>query len=395
GVDEARRLTATGRSMARLPVDVKLARMLVAAHAHGCLAEMLVVASFLGIQDPRERPPDQRAAADNAHAGFADPKSEFAGILKLWEAYRQAYEDSTQSQLRRWCAKHFLGFLRMREWRELHRQLKLQCEELGWQAGPAAPAPREPGADPGDRNTAPYAVLHRALIAGLPTQIGQRGDRGLYEGPRGRRFRIFPGSALARRPPPWVLSAMLLDTERIWALTNAAIEPEWVIAELPHLLARRHHDPRWSRSQGRVIGSEQISLFGLVLAPKKPVDYGRLFPDEARQIFLRDGLARGEVNLRSPFLARNLATLEAALEEEAKQRRVGLVVDEDWMAQWYGQRIPAGIIDARALDAWYRKAPKDSQRALEWNRDDLLVGDESDAARFPPLIALGDARLDV
>jgi len=381
-VDEARRLTATGRSMARLPVDVKLARMLVAAQAHGCLREMLVIAAFLGIQDPRERPADQRAAADNAHALFADPKSEFVGILKLWEAYRQAHEDSTQSQLRRWCDKHFLGFLRMREWRELHRQLKLQCGELGWQAGVA-------GDDPA------YAILHRSLIAGLPTQVGQRADRGLYEGPRGRRFQLFPGSVLARRPPPWVLSATLLDTEKVWALTNAAIEPEWVIAELPHLLARRHHDPRWSRSQGRVIGSEQVSLFGLVLAPKKPVDYGRLYPDEARAIFLRDGLATGEVNLRSPFLARNLAALEAAREEEAKQRRVGLVVDEDWMAQWYGQRIPAGIIDARSLDAWYRKAPKDLQRALEWSRDDLLVGDESDAARFPPVIALGDARLDV
>ncbi|MGO1540837.1 MAG: ATP-dependent RNA helicase HrpA [Luteimonas sp.] len=381
-VDDARRLTAIGRSMARLPVDVKLARMLVAAQAHGCLREMLVIASFLGIQDPRERPADQRAAADNAHAEFADPKSEFAGILKLWDGYRQAHEESTQSQLRRWCAKHFLGFLRMREWRELHRQLKLQCADLGWHPDGPADGPT-------------YAILHRALIAGLPTQIGQRTDRGLYEGPRGRRFQLFPGSTLARRPPPWVLSATLLDTQKVWALTNAAIEPEWAIAELPHLLARRHHDPRWARSQGRVIGSEQVSLFGLVLAPKKPVDYGRLYPAEARGIFLRDGLATGEVNLRSPFLERNLATLEAAREEEAKQRRVGLVVDEDWMAQWYGQRLPEDILDARSLDAWYRKAPKDTQRALEWSREDLLVGDETDAERFPPVIALGEARLDV
>ena len=381
-VDESRALTAIGRSMARLPVDVKLARMLVAAQAHGCLREMLAIASFLGIQDPRERPADQRAAADNAHAEFADPKSEFVGILKLWEAYRQAHADSTQSQLRRWCDKHFLGFLRMREWRELHRQLKLQCGDLGWE-------------DRASGDSASYAVLHRALIAGLPAQVGQREERGLYQGPRGRKFQLFPGSTLARKPPPWVLSATLLDTEKVWALTNAAIEPEWVIAELPHLLARRHHDPRWSRSQGRVLGSEQVSLFGLVLAPKKPVDYGRLYPAEARAIFLRDGLAMGEVNLRSPFLARNVATLEQAREEEAKQRRVGLVVDEDWMADWYGQRIPSDIVDARSLDAWYRKAQKNTQRALEWSRDDLLVGDESDAARFPPVIALGDARLDV
>ncbi|MCD9033621.1 ATP-dependent RNA helicase HrpA [Luteimonas sp. Y-2-2-4F] len=389
-VDAERRLTATGRAMARLPVDVKLARMLVAAQAHGCLREMLAIAAFLGIQDPRERPADQRAAADNAHALFADPRSEFVGILKLWEAYRAAHEELTQSQLRRWCEKHFLGFLRMREWRELHRQLKLQCEELGWSERPVEPEPAQGGAA-----ARAYAALHRALLAGLPTQLGQRGDRGQYEGPRGRRFQLFPGSALARKPPPWVLSANLLDTERVWALTNAAIEPDWAIAELPHLLARRHYDPRWSRAQGRVIGSEQIGLFGLVLAPKRPVDYGRLYPEEARALFLRDGLVAGEIDLRAPFLARNLAVLAQAREEEAKQRRAGLVVDEAWMAQWYHDRIPAGIADARALDAWARRAPEAERRALEWTRDDLLMGEESDAARFPPVFPVGSARLEV
>jgi len=435
-VDGNRRLTATGRAMARLPVDVKLARMLISARKHGCLGEMLAIASFLGIQDPRERPADQRGAADAAHAQFADPKSEFVGILNLWRAYRQAHEEMTQSQLRKWCEKHYLGFLRMREWRELHRQLKLQCEELGWPVavengpGHAASSPlpppagegrergRKPGtarlaagplppsqasaANGGGEGTLPrstveggYAALHKALIAGLPTQIGRLVDRGVYEGPRGRRFQLFPGSALARRPPPWVLSAALLDTERVWALTNAAIEPDWVIAEVPHLLARRYHDPRWSRSQGRVVGSEQISLFGLVLAPKRPIDYGRLYPQEARMLFLRDGLATGEANLRAAFLARNLRTLEAAREEEAKQRRAGLVVDEDWMAQWYADRIPPHIVDARALDAWYAKLPPEEKRKLEWTREDLLVGGGTDAERFPPYIPLGDARLAV
>ena len=422
-VDAQRRLTDIGRTMARLPVDVKLARMLIAAQSHGCLPEMLAIAAFLGIQDPRERPADQRAAADNAHALFADPKSEFVGILKLWEAYRAAHEEHTQSQLRRWCEKHFLGFLRMREWRELHRQLKLQCEEL-WPAG-AVPTSDAPGAGGrrrrprgrGARAEAPlpmreggeapraateplgeaarYALLHRALIAGLPTQIGHLLERGLYEGPRGRRFQLFPGSVLARKPPPWVLSATLLDTEKVWAISNAAIEPDWVIAELPHLLARRHHDPRWSRSQGRVLGSEQVSLFGLVLAPKKPVDYGRLYPAEARALFLRDGLVAGEVNLRAAFLARNLRTLEAAREEEAKQRRSGLVVGEDWMAQWYADRLPPEIVDARSLDAWYGKLSADRRQALEWSRDDLLMGEGADAVRFPAHLALGEARLAV
>ncbi|HET8818853.1 MAG TPA: DUF3418 domain-containing protein, partial [Xanthomonadaceae bacterium] len=369
-----------GRTMARLPVDVKLARMLVAANEHGCLREMLVIASFLGIQDPRERPSDQRAAADNAHALFADPKSEFAGILKLWDAYREAHEERTQSQLRKWADQHFLGFLRLREWRELHRQLKLLTEEMGW---------RQSG------EPAKYAMLHRALIAGLPTHIGNRGERGVYEGPRGRRFKLFPGSPLARKPPPWVLSATLLDTEQVWGLTNAAIEPDWAIAELPHLLARRHHDPRWARSQGRVVGSEQVSLFGLVLAPKRPVHYGALYPDEARAIFARDALVTGEINTRSAFLARNLAVLADAQQEEARQRRAGLVVDEDWQAQWYLDRLPAHVHHAQALDAWYAKASPAERRALEWSRDELLVGEETDAARFPAFLPLGDARLPV
>ncbi len=445
-VDGDRNLTATGRAMARLPIDVKLARMLVAAQRDGVLDRMLVIASFLGIQDPRERPADARAAADNAHAQFADAKSEFAGILRLWDAYRQAHEDLTQSQLRKWADRHFLGFLRLREWRELHRQLKLQCEELGWRtAAPAgdstdAPLPSESGgggdsharrariqkqgraqgrlgpgpakadAEPSATQAqtpapkgksadaaaaASYASLHRALIAGLPTQLGHLAERGVYDGPRGRKFQLFPGSPLAKKPPPWVLTATLLDTEKVWALTNAAIEPEWAIDALSHLLARRHHDPRWSRSQGRVIGSEQVSLFGLVLAPKRPVHYGALFPGESRQIFLRDALVTGEINTRSAFLARNLKTLEAAKEEEAKLRRTGLVIDEDAQAQWYDERIPAHIVGAQALDAWYAKLGTEEKAALEWTRDDLLAGDESDAARFPAFIALGDARLAV
>lgn len=400
-IDAQRKLTATGRTMAKLPVDPKLARMLVAARHHGVLHEMLAITSFLGIQDPRERPADQRGAADAAHAQFADPKSEFAGIVKLWDAYRQSHADLTQSQLRKWCDRNFLGFLRMREWRELHRQLRLQCEELGWTTAPAPPPVGDAKVVARAEANA-YIALHRALIAGLPTQIGHRADpggggrsTGQFEGPRGRRFQLFPGSPLSKKPPPWVLSATLLDTEKVWSLTNAAIEPDWVISELDHLLARRHHDPRWSRSQGRVIGSEQISLFGLVLAPKKPVDYGRLYPEEARALFLRDGLVTGEINTRATFLERNLRTLARAREEEAKQRRVGLVVDEDWMAQWYAQRLPADVLSAQALDAWWRKAPDAAKQALVWGRDDLLVADGVDAELFPAFIALGDARLAV
>ena len=447
-IDGERRLTAIGRQMARLPVDVKLARMLVAAQAAGCLRPMLVIASFLGIQDPRERPADARGAADTAHAQFADGRSEFVGVLRLWDAYRQAHEDLTQSRLRDWCGRHFLGFLRMREWRELHRQLRLLCEELGWKeedadasmaplldgsrAPPvarddaaaakatrgqlhraarlaregrteAAPAPVAARVQPepapaGDgyserARAGAYQTLHRALIAGLPTQVGHRTEKGDFQAPRQRRFLPFPGSPLSKRPPPWLLVANLLDTQKVWGMTLAAIEPDWVIAELPHLLLRRHFDPHWSRAQGQVLASEQISLFGLVLAPKKPVHYGRIAPGEAHDIFVRQGLVTGEINTRAGFVADNLKTLEQAREEEAKLRRAGLVADEDWQARWYLDRVPSEIHSAAGLDAWWKALPADKRRALHWSLADLLPGEGSEEDRYPKYFALGDARL--
>ncbi|AKC86099.1 ATP-dependent RNA helicase HrpA [Pseudoxanthomonas suwonensis] len=449
--DGQRRLTAIGRQMARLPVDVKLARMLVAAQAHGCLRAMLPIAAFLGVQDPRERPPEAREAADNAHAQFADPRSEFVGILRLWQAYDDAHGELTQSKLRDWCGRRFLGFLRMREWRELHRQLKLLCEELGWReeaveqavlpllagapaadergganarptrgelhraarlaregakkgsesfspdpAQPPPPARRENDSDPffaPRQRAAAYQSLHRALIAGLPTQLGHRTDKGDYQAPRQRRFQLFPASPLARKPPPWVLVATLLDTQKVWGLTAAAIEPDWVIAELPHLLARRHFDPRWSRAQGTVLASEQVGLFGLVLAPKRPVHYGRIDPGGAHDLFVRQALVAGEIDTKASFLADNLKTLERVREEEAKLRRAGLVAGDDWQARWYLDRIPGEIHSAAGLDAWYRKLPREQAQALRWSTADLLPGEGGQADLYPKYFPLGDARL--
>ncbi len=382
-----RQLTAIGRQMARLPVDVKLARMLIAAQQLGCLREMTALAAFLGIPDPRERPADARGAADTAHAQFADPQSEFVGVLRLWDAYQRAHEELTQSKLRAWCERHFLGFLRMREWRELHRQLLLTCEELGWTLNETA---------------AEYAPLHRALIAGLPSQIGHKAEKGVFDAPRQRKFQLFPGSALARPAsagaakstlPNWLLVATLLDTQKVWGLMAARIEPEWVIAELPHLLTRKHFDPHWSRAQGRVIGSEQISLFGLMLVGKKPVHYGGLYPQEAREIFVRQALLTGEINTRAAFVARNLATLHRATEEEAKQRRAGLIADEDWQARWYLDRLPPEVTTAQGLDSWYAKLPPERKKALEWSLADLLPGEGSELDRFPKYFPLGDVRL--
>jgi len=364
--------------MTAFAVDVKLARMLIAAKACGSLREMLVIASFLGLQDPRERPAEVREAADRAHAVFADERSEFVSILKLWEAYRVAHEELSQSKLRDWCGPRFLNFLRLREWRELHRQLLLNCEALGWVQNDA----------PAD-----YADLHRALLAGLALQVGQRGEKGLYEAPRSRKFGLFPASTLASKPPPWLLCATLLDTAKVWGITAAKIEPEWVIDAVPHLLSHRHFDPHWSRRAGRVQGSEQIGLFGLVLLPKKPIHYGGLYPDEAREIFVRQALVMGEIDTRIPLIKRNLATLERALEEEAKQRRAGLVVDEEWQVRWYLDRLPGDVHNTAALESWYGKLDAAAKKALEWSLAELMSVQGSGVERFPAFLPLGDARL--
>lgn len=377
-VDKHRQLTPVGQQMAAFAVDVKLARMLIAAKERGALREMIVIASFLGLQDPRERPQEAREAADRAHAAFADERSEFVSILKLWDAYRAAHEDLSQSKLRDWCSARFLNYLRLREWRELHRQLILNCEALGWAQNDA----------PAD-----YADLHRALLCGLALQTGHRSEKGLYEAPRSRKFGLFPASTLAQKPPPWVLCATLLDTAKVWGITAAKIEPEWVIDAVPHLLSRRHFDPHWSRRQGRVQGSEQIGLFGLVLLPKKPVHYGGLYPDEAREIFVRQALVTGEIDTRIPLVKRNLATLERAQEEEAKQRRAGLVVDEDWQVRWYLDRLPSDVHNTAALESWYGKLDPAARKALEWPLAELMSVEGSGIERFPKFLPLGDARL--
>jgi len=240
---------------------------------------------------------------------------------------------------------------------------------------------------------AAYQTLHRALVAGLPTQIGHRTEKGDFQAPRQRRFLPFPGSALSKRPPPWLLVANLLDTQKVWGMTLAAIEPDWVIAELPHLLLRKHFDPHWSRAQGQVLASEQISLFGLVLAPKKPVHYGRIEPGEAHDIFVRQALVTGEINTRASFVADNQKVLELAREEEAKLRRAGIVADEDWQARWYLDRVPPQIHSAAGLDTWWKALPAEQRRTLHWSLVDLLPGEGSEQERYPKYLPLGQARL--
>ncbi|HET9483441.1 MAG TPA: DUF3418 domain-containing protein, partial [Xanthomonadales bacterium] len=426
---DRRALTAIGRELARLPIDVKLGRMLIEAQRRGCAREMLVIAAFLSIQDPRERPADARQAADLAHAPFADTRSDFVGVLKLWEAYRVAHEELTQSKLRDWCETHFLSFLRMREWRELHRQLLVLGEEretsadrssvggalaptksapknrdraipvasdaLGLRASGPRPLLQEPtGSAKDDAVTAQqYESIHRALLSGFPGQVGRRDEKGQYQGTRGRRYSIFPGSGLAKSQPAWLLSAIYLDTARLYGLMNARVEPLWVEQQAAHLVKKRWFDPHWSRKDGRVMAYEQVTLFGLTLVEKRRVNFERIDPVEARRVFIRAALVTGDIDAKAAFVRDNMAVLAAARDEEAKRRRRGLVADDETLAQWLEPRIPDGIASAAGLDAWWKALSPEAKKALVWTLADVLDTEAGGEAQFPEKLDVLGRRL--
>ncbi|HEY6895166.1 MAG TPA: ATP-dependent RNA helicase HrpA, partial [Rhodanobacteraceae bacterium] len=286
-IDDERKLTPIGRTIARLPIDVALGRMLVEAQARGALRELLVLASFLSIQDPRERPADARQAADQAHAAFADPKSDFASVLKLWASYTVAHEDMTQSKLRDWCTAHFVSFLRMREWRELHRQLLLLVtDELKWALDKTEPKARPVKGRAGEAKAEGegglaadrYEAVHRCLLSGWPTQVGMKTERSTYRSTRERSFSIFPGSSLAKAQPPWVLAGQILDLQKVYGMLCARIEPPWIEQQAAHLIRKSWRDVHWSKKRGAVVAFEQVTLLGLTLVEKRAVTFGKQDP---------------------------------------------------------------------------------------------------------------------
>ena len=446
-IDEVRKLTAIGRVLARLPIDVQLARMLVEGEKLHSLRELLTIVSFLSVQDPRERPSEARQQADAAHAAFADPKSDFVGVLNLWRDYHTAHEDLTQSKLRDWCSRHFLSFMRMREWRELHRQLLLVVQELGWTreagvelaAGARNPAPnnrsqgstlrvrgnqraakakaagnsssreqalvnpvpaseKKSGGEGGEQSTDQadklFEAIHRSLLAGLPTQVGHKDEKGVFRSTRERKFHVFPGSALSKVPPNWIFSAQILDVGgRVWGMMNARIEPLWIEQQAAHLLRASCRDAHWSKKRGCVVAYEQVSLFGLVLVEKRPVTFQLQDPPLAHAIFLREALTRSDIDSRADFVRANQRVFEDALGIEAKQRREGLIRHEDDLVTFFEGKLPEDIASSRALDAWYRKARPAEQAALYWSLDDVMVGGAGlDARAFPATLEISPRR---
>ena len=371
GANTRYRLTKLGEQMARLPIDPKIARILLAAKKHDCMAEILVIASALSIQDPRERPLEARDAAAKAHERFTDKQSDFLAYLNIWDSFqRERDKGLSNKQLVQWCRQYFLSHLRMREWRELHHQLAQTAIEMGLTTKEAAfrqPPSQEqlrPSESQGDQDLAAklkqkqldkkqhraqiraakeagYEQIHRALLTGLIANVGMKSPDGNdYTGARGSRFHLFPASALFKAKPKWVMAAELVETTRLYARDVAVIQPEWIEQEAPHLVRYHYFEPHWEQKRGEVVASERVTLYGLTVLPRRPVSYGKVAPEEAREIFIRGALVAQESNLQTAFFAHNKKLIKEITELEHKSRKQDVLVDDEALFAFYNERLP-------------------------------------------------------
>ncbi|WP_202405697.1 MULTISPECIES: ATP-dependent RNA helicase HrpA [Halomonadaceae] len=339
-VDRGRKVTKAGRRMARLPVDPRLARMLLAAEREGSLAEVAVIAAGLSIQDPRERPGDKQTQADQAHALFRDNHSDFNSLLNLWNAWEEQRQTLSGNQLQKWCRKHFVAFLRMREWRDIHRQILLLAKEQGMRV---------------NQRPADYASVHRALLAGLLGNVALKEEKGWFHGTRNRKFRIFPGSALAKKPPKWIMAAEIVETSQVFARMVAGIEVEWIEPLAEHVVRRNHAEPHWEKKRAQVMAMESVTLYGLTIVANRRVGYARIDPELSREIFIRRALVEGEYRTRAPFVLANQELIEEVTSLEDKVRRRDLLVDEETLFQFYHERLPADIVSGKGFERWWKQ----------------------------------------
>ncbi len=363
--DDERRVTSLGRQIATLPLDPRLARMLLAASHHACLAEMLIVTAFLSGQDPRERPADAQAKADESHAKLADTRSDFVTVLNLWNTFNEKLRELSGNQLRKWCRENFLSFVRLREWQELHGQLSASIEELKLKVNVAV---------------AGYAELHQALLTGFLGSIGMLEERREYLGARSTRFVIAPGTSLGSRTPKWVVAGSLVETTKLYARMVAAIEPGWIESAGSHLLKRSYAEPHWVEDRGFVAAFESIALYGLVLASKRRVNYGNVAPREARDIFIREALVEGHSSLRAGFLEANQQLTTVVGNLESRIRRRDVLVDEQAQCDFYAARIPDRVNSLATFDRWWREVGSQNPRLLDMSLKDLMQREVPEAA---------------
>ena len=378
-VDAETELTSLGRRLSRLPVDPRLGRMLIEADKRDCLPEILVIVAALSIQDPRERPADAQDDADAAHRRFQHPTSDFLSFLKLWRAWRELGREAGSSRKRGWCREHHLAHGRMREWVELHRQLRT----LGVRAGLR-----------GGRRHAPADALHRSLLSGLLPNIGTR-DRGhAYAGTRGSQFWLWPGSTLASQRPRWVMAAERIETRRLFARVCVPIDPQWIEPLSRHLVRKHYRDPHWNGERGYVEAFERVTLYELEIVRKRRVHYGPVHPVHARSIFIRHALVHGRWKTRLPFFRHNQRLLEHFQELSRRVRKRDLLIEADDRFAWFDERIPADIHAGKQLERWWRQESKSNPRLLFLEERDLLADPTRlpAAAAFPGYLQIDDAR---
>jgi ATP-dependent helicase HrpA len=389
-VDEANDLTATGRELARLPLDPRVGRMLVGARAEGCLEQMLVIAAALSVQDPRDRPMDKAAAADERHAKFADPRSDFLGFLKLWNAFGGGAASLPSRKL---CRDNFLSYARMREWRDIHGQLRQSVDELEWKPSNANPEKPEG-----------YRAIHLALLCGLLGNVGMKEQEGgvppqtpqasaAYTGARAIKFWVHPGSG-TKKPGKWIIAAELVETARLFARTVASVDPKWIEALAGHLLKRHRERPHWEKARAQVVAIERGTLYGLPVYADRRVNYGPVDPKLAREIFLRSALVEGDYDTKAPFFAHNRRLVHEIERLEHKSRRPDILVDDELILAFYDARLPEGITNGADFENWRREAERAEPKLLHLRREDLMRHEAAGITtdNFPHELQLGANR---
>ena len=423
-VNRENQLTPLGRQLARLPIDPRLGRMLLEAAQQGSLAEVLIVASALSVQDVRERPADRQQQADQAHAQWKDPDSDFAALINLWRGFEEKRQELGSNPLRTWCRKNFLNYLRLREWRDAHRQLTLIARELKLGASKASeaavPSPakgrkaaeqitpttdtkvnvvlrQQAEASEAAQKAKGYAAVHKAILSGLLSQIGHKTEEGDFLGARQRRFWVHPSSVIGRKKPNWIMAAELVETTKLFARMVAKIEPEWIEPLAGHLIKKNHFEPHWEKKRGQVVAYEQITLYGLIVVGKRPVHYGPIDPQAARELFIREGLVRGEITSRARALSANRELLERMDELEAKARRRDILADEETLFGYYDARLPADIYQTASFDNWYKRESQKNPQLLVMREEDVLAREarEVTAAQYPDTLRIGELQLSL
>ncbi|MEO7403991.1 MAG: ATP-dependent RNA helicase HrpA, partial [Burkholderiales bacterium] len=377
-IDDERTLTEVGRQLAKLPVDPRIGRMILGARAEGSLPEVLIIAAALSVQDPRDRPMDRAQAADQAQKRFDDERSDFLAYLKLWAFYEETQQKSSNRQAQRICRDHFLNFNRMREWRDIHSQLKELIRDLDWKIG-------EPKAD-----SQQYMRIHRALLTGSLGAIGLKGDESSDLGPRGIKFWIHPGSGLGKKQPRWVVAAEMIETSRLYARCVASIEPLWLESLAGHLIKRSQSDPHWEKKAGEVVALERAVLYGIPIYVNRRVAFGLIDPAEARRVFIRSALVEGDYESRAPFYVHNQKLLGSIEELEHKSRRPDVLVDDELIYAFYDNLIPPDVWDVRRFERWRIEAERGDPKKLFLRREELMRHEAAGITtdQFPATIEL-------